>query len=58
MSEQAVELTRQVFDEASQVRDPTGRGVDALDREALKLVFDFFAPEIEFREDPAAGLGD
>jgi ketosteroid isomerase-like protein len=53
MSEQAVELVRRLFDEASRVKDPSARGVDALDRATLEFVFDFFSPEIEFREDPS-----
>jgi ketosteroid isomerase-like protein len=52
MSKEAVEAARRAFDDASRVRDPSGRAVDALDRETLAVVFDFFDPEIELREDP------
>lgn len=52
MSEEAVEAARRMSEEASRVRDPSGREVDALDRETLAVAFDFFDPEIELREDP------
>ncbi|HYU61874.1 MAG TPA: nuclear transport factor 2 family protein [Solirubrobacterales bacterium] len=52
MSEQAVEVVRRSFEDASRVKDPSGRVVDALDRETLAVAFDFFDPEIEIREDP------
>jgi ketosteroid isomerase-like protein len=52
MSEEEVEIARRAFEEASRVRDPAGSDVDALDRETLAVVFDFFDPEIELHEDP------
>jgi ketosteroid isomerase-like protein len=52
MPEEAMEAVRAAFDRASRVRDPVGREIDALDRETLAVVFDFFDPEIEVREDP------
>jgi hypothetical protein len=36
MSEQPVELVRRLFDEASRVKDPFGRGVDTLDRATVE----------------------
>jgi ketosteroid isomerase-like protein len=52
MSEQAVEVARRAFQEASRVKDPSRRLLDALDRGTLAVVFDFFDPEIEVHEDP------
>jgi ketosteroid isomerase-like protein len=52
MSEQAVDVLRRAFEEASRVRDPSGRGIDALDRETLAVVFEFFDLDIEVHEDP------
>jgi ketosteroid isomerase-like protein len=52
MSHEAVEAARRAFEEASRVRDPSGRAVDALDPETLAVAFEFFDPEIELREDP------
>jgi ketosteroid isomerase-like protein len=51
MSE-AVDAARRSMEDASRVRDPSAREVDALDRETLAVVFDFFDPEIELHEDP------
>jgi ketosteroid isomerase-like protein len=59
MTQEAVEVIRAAFEEASRVKDPAGREVDALDPETLAVVFDSFDPEIEVREDPSfpeAGL--
>jgi ketosteroid isomerase-like protein len=53
MSEKAVEVARRVFDEASRVKDPSGRQIDALDPETLAVVYDSFDPEIELHEDPS-----
>jgi ketosteroid isomerase-like protein len=53
MSEEEVEVIRAAFDEASRVQDPSGRQLDALDRETLAVVFRFFDPEIEVHEDPS-----
>jgi ketosteroid isomerase-like protein len=52
MSEDAVELARGAFEEASRVRDPSGRRLDALDPETMEAAFDFFDTEIEVHEDP------
>jgi ketosteroid isomerase-like protein len=52
MANEAVEAVRRAFEEASRVRDPSGRRVDALDPETLAVVFDFFHPAIEIHEDP------
>jgi ketosteroid isomerase-like protein len=53
MAEEAVEVIRAAFEEASRVKDPSGRAVAALDPETLAVVFDFFDPEIELQEDPS-----
>jgi ketosteroid isomerase-like protein len=52
MSSQAVEVARRAFEEASRVRDPSGRTVDALDPETLAVAFDFLDSAIEVHEDP------
>ena len=52
MSEQAVEAVRRAFADASRLKDPSGRTVDALDPESLDEVFRFFDPDIELHEDP------
>ena len=52
MPTQAVDVVRRAFQEASRVRDPSGRRVDALDPETLAVFFDFFDPAIEVHEDP------
>jgi ketosteroid isomerase-like protein len=52
MSEEAVEVLRRAFEDASRVTDPSGRRVDVLDPKTREVVFDFFDPEIEMREDP------
>jgi ketosteroid isomerase-like protein len=51
MSE-ALEVARQLFEQSSRVKDPTGRQVDLLDPETLAVLFDFFDPEVEIHEDP------
>ena len=59
MSREAVEAARRAFEDASRVKDPSGRVVDVLDPETLAVVFESFHPEIEAREDPSfpeAGL--
>jgi ketosteroid isomerase-like protein len=53
MSDEAVEVIRAAFEEASRVKDPSGREVDALDDKTLAVVFDSFDPEIELHEDPS-----
>jgi ketosteroid isomerase-like protein len=53
VSEEAVEVIRAVLEQASRVKDPSGRQLDALDRETLAVVFEFFDPEIEVHEDPS-----
>jgi ketosteroid isomerase-like protein len=53
MPEGAVEVIRAALEQASRVKDPSGREVDALDRETLAVVFEFFDPEIEVHEDPS-----
>jgi ketosteroid isomerase-like protein len=53
MSQEVVEVVRSTFEEASRVKDPSGRRLDALDRETLAVVFDSFDPEIELHEDPS-----
>jgi uncharacterized protein len=45
-------VARQLFEEASRVRDPSGRVVDALDRATLKVAYSFYDPEVEIHEDP------
>lgn len=52
MANQAVEVVRRAFEEASRVRDPSGRRLDALDPETLAVAFEFFDPAIEVHEDP------
>ena len=52
MSEQAVQTVRRAFEEASRVRDPSARALDALDADTLAIVFDSYDPEIELHEDP------
>jgi ketosteroid isomerase-like protein len=52
MSEEAVEVARLLFEEASRVKDPSGRRLDALDRETLAVAFDYYDPEVEIHEDP------
>src|SRR6266542_573059 len=42
----------QALEQASRVRDPSGRRLDLLDPKTLEVVFDFLDPEIEVREDP------
>jgi ketosteroid isomerase-like protein len=53
MSEEVVEVVRSALEEASRVKDPSGRRIDALDRETLAVVFDSFDREIELHEDPS-----
>jgi ketosteroid isomerase-like protein len=53
MSQETVDVARAAIEEASRVKDPSGREVDALDDETLAVVFDFFDPEIEVHEDPS-----
>ncbi len=52
MSEDPAEIVRRAFEQASRVRDPSGRRLDLLDPKTLEVVFDFLDPEIEVREDP------
>jgi ketosteroid isomerase-like protein len=52
MSEENVETVRRVFDEASRRTDPTGRAVDALDRDSMAVVYESMDPEVEVHEDP------
>jgi ketosteroid isomerase-like protein len=52
MSAEAVQVVRRAFEQASRVRDPSGRRLDVLDPDTLETVFGFFDPEIEVREDP------
>jgi ketosteroid isomerase-like protein len=52
MSE-TVEALRRAFEDASRVRDPSGRRLDVLDPKTLDVVYDFLDPEIEVREDPS-----
>lgn len=52
ISENAVDVARRLFREASLVSDPSAGTVDALDPETLAFVYDTFDPEIELHEDP------
>jgi ketosteroid isomerase-like protein len=53
MSEEAVASVRQTFEQASRVKDPSGRVIDVLDPESLAVVFGSFDPDIEVKEDPS-----
>jgi ketosteroid isomerase-like protein len=52
MSEKPIDVVRRMAEKASRVTDPSGRAVDALDRETLDVVFGFYDPEAEIHEDP------
>jgi ketosteroid isomerase-like protein len=52
MSEKPIEVARRMAEEASRVTDPSGRVLNALDRDTLGVVFDSFDPAVEFHEDP------
>jgi ketosteroid isomerase-like protein len=59
MSKRAIDVVRRSFDDASRVKDPSGRMVDALDPKTLAVVFESYGPEIEVHEDrrfPEAGV--
>jgi len=52
MSQENVEIVRQVFAEASSHADRTGPVVDALDHDSMAVVYEFLDPQIEFHTDP------
>jgi len=52
MSQENVEIVRQVFAEASRHADRTGPVVDALDHDSMAVVYEFLDPQIEFHTDP------
>ena len=59
MSQENVEIVRRVFEKASGRAGPRAGVLDALDADAVAVIFESLDPEIEFHEDsrfPEAGV--